>query len=206
MPLYTRAAKKADPPESVRDGRVLSANGEKLVGNLNQARSCPLWRILVALSIRHVGPTASRALATHFGSLDAIRAASRDELAAVDGVGGVIADAVVEWFDVDWHVAIVEKWAARGVRMADEIDDSTPKTLSGLTIVVTGSLTGFSRDEAKEAILSRGGKAAGSVSKKTDFVVVGENAGTKAEKAEQLGIPVLDEEGFRTLLEKGVAT
>jgi len=206
VPLYTRAAKKADPPESVRDGRVLSANGEKLVGNLNQARSCPLWRILVALSIRHVGPTASRALATHFGSLDAIRAASRDELAAVDGVGGVIADAVVEWFDVDWHVAIVEKWAARGVRMADEIDDSTPKTLSGLTIVVTGSLTGFSRDEAKEAILSRGGKAAGSVSKKTDFVVVGENAGTKAEKAEQLGIPVLDEEGFRTLLEKGVAT
>ena len=204
--LYTRAAKKSDPAHSVRDGRVLSANGEKLLANLAQARTQPLWRILVALSIRHVGPTASRALAAHFGSLDAIRAASRDELASVDGVGGVIADAVREWFELDWHAAIVDKWAARGVRMADEVDASTPKTLAGLTVVVTGSLTGFSRDEAKEAILSRGGKAAGSVSKNTDFVVVGENAGTKADKAEQLGIPILDEAGFRALLADGVPT
>jgi DNA ligase (NAD+) len=203
VPLYTRAAKKTDPPEAVRDSRVLSANGEKLVANLAQARTRPLWRVIVALSIRHVGPTAARALAGHFGTLDAIRAASVDELADAEGVGRVIAEAVVEWFSIDWHVAIVDKWAAAGVRMADDIDESTPKTLAGLTLVVTGSLTGFSRDEAKEAILSRGGKAAGSVSKKTDYVVVGENAGSKAEKAEQLGVPILDEDGFRALLANG---
>jgi DNA ligase (NAD+) len=200
--LYTRAAKKSDPPEAVTDGRVLSANGAKLLANLAQAKTRPLWRIIVALSIRHVGPTAARALAGRFGSLDAIRAASVDELADAEGVGGVIAEAVVEWFAVDWHVAIVDKWAAAGVRMADEADD-TPKTLAGVTVVVTGSLAGFSRDEAKEAIVSRGGKAASSVSKKTDFAVVGENAGTKAEKAEQLGVPILDENGFRELLENG---
>jgi DNA ligase (NAD+) len=161
-----------------------------------------LWRVLVALSIRHVGPTAARALANRFGSLPAIRAASVDELADAEGVGPTIAEAVVDWFAVDWHVAIVDKWAAAGVRMADEAD-ATPKTLAGLTIVVTGSLAGFSRDDAKEAIVSRGGKAAGSVSKKTDFVVVGENAGSKADKAEQLGVRVLDEDGFRILLEAG---
>jgi DNA ligase (NAD+) len=203
VPFYTRAAKKSDPPERVVDGRILSANGEKLLANLAAARTRPLWRVLVALSIRHVGPTAARALAAHFGSLDAIRAASVDELAAVEGVGGVIAEALTEWFAVDWHVAIVDRWAARGVRMADEQDDSTPKTLAGLTVVVTGSLAGYSRDEAKEAILARGGKAAGSVSKKTDYVVVGENAGSKADKAEQLGVPVLDEAGFTKLLTEG---
>jgi DNA ligase (NAD+) len=202
VPFYTRAAKKTDPPEAVRAGRTLSANGEKLIANLAVARTRPLWRVLVALSIRHVGPTAARALATQFGSLDAIRAASRDELAGAEGVGPVIADAVVDWFAVDWHRTIVDKWAAAGVRTADEVDD-TPKTLAGLTIVVTGSLGGFSRDEAKEAIVSRGGKASGSVSKKTDYVVVGENAGSKAEKAEQLGVPVLDEDGFRRLLAEG---
>ncbi len=202
VPLYTRAAKRIDPPEAVRDGRALSAVGEKLLANLDQARTRPLWRVLVALSIRHVGPTAARALATEFGDLAAIRAASVEELAAVEGVGQVIAEAVVEWFAVDWHAAIVDKWAAAGVRLADEPDD-TPKTLAGLTIVVTGSLTGFSRDEAKEAIVARGGKAAGSVSKKTDYVVVGENAGTKAEKAEQLGVAVLDEAGFAALLADG---
>jgi len=125
VPLFTRAAKKTDPPEAVRAGRVLSANGQKLVANLEQAKSQPLWRVLVALSIRHVGPTAARALAGHFGSLDAIRSASIDELAAVEGVGGVIAESVREWFDVDWHVGIVDKWAAAGVRMADEVDTST---------------------------------------------------------------------------------
>ncbi|MCU1659257.1 MAG: NAD-dependent ligase LigA [Pseudonocardiales bacterium] len=203
VPFYTRAAKKGDPPEAVRDGRVLSANGEKLVANLEHAKSQPLWRVLVALSIRHVGPTAARALAGHFGTLDAIRAASVEELAAVEGVGGVIAEALRDWFAVDWHVAIVDKWAAAGVRMADEVDESAPKTLAGLTVVVTGSLVGYSRDEAKEAILSRGGKAAGSVSKNTDFVVVGENAGSKADKAEQLGVAILDEDGFTALLGQG---
>jgi DNA ligase (NAD+) len=202
VPMFTRAAKKSDPPESVRDGRVLSANGEKLVANLAQARTRPLWRVLVALSIRHVGPTAARALATHFGSLDAIRAASVEQLADAEGVGRIIAEAVVEWFSVDWHAAIVDKWTAAGVRTADDTDD-TPKTLAGLTVVVTGSLTGFSRDEAKEAIVSRGGKAASSVSKKTDYVVVGDNAGSKADKAEQLGVPILDEDGFRALLADG---
>ena len=202
VPLYTRTAKKTDPPEAVRDGRVLSAVGEKLLVNLADARSRPLWRVIVALSIRHVGPSAARALATRFGSLAAIRAASVEELADAEGVGSVIAEAVVEWFADDWHVAIVDKWAASGVRMADDAD-ATPKTLAGLTVVVTGSLDGFSRDEAREAIVSRGGKAAGSVSKKTDFVVVGENAGSKAEKAEQLGVATLDEDGFRKLLEAG---
>jgi DNA ligase (NAD+) len=201
--LFTRAAKKTDRPEDVRDGRVLSATGLKLIANLAAAKSQPLWRVLVALSIRHVGPTAARALATQFGSLEAIRTASLEELAATEGVGMVIAESIQEWFGIDWHVAIVEAWAAAGVRMADERDDSTPKTLTGLTIVVTGSLAGFSRDEAKEAIVSRGGKAAGSVSKKTDYVVVGENAGTKADKAEELGVPVLDEDGFRELLDRG---
>jgi DNA ligase (NAD+) len=203
VPQYTRAAKKTDAAELVRDGRVLSANGEKLIANLAQAKTRPLWRVLVALSIRHVGPTAARALATHFGDLDAIRAATAEQLADAEGVGGVIAEAVLEWFTVDWHVAIADKWAAAGVRTADDVDESVPKTLTGLTVVVTGSLAGFSRDGAKEAIVARGGKAAGSVSKKTDFVVVGENAGTKAEKAEQLGVPVLDEDGFRRLLSDG---
>jgi DNA ligase (NAD+) len=202
VPLFTRAAKKNDPATAVRDGRVLSATGEKLLANLDLARSRPLWRVLVALSIRHVGPTAARALATQFGSLEAIRAATVEQLADAEGVGPVIAEAVTEWFAVDWHVAIVDKWAAAGVRTADEPDD-TPKTLAGLTVVVTGSLTSYSRDEAKEAIVARGGKAASSVSKKTDYVVVGENAGTKAEKAEQLGLPILDEAGFRALLEGG---
>jgi DNA ligase (NAD+) len=208
VPFFTRAAKKTDPEDSVVDGRVLSANGKRLVANLEQARTQPLWRVLVALSIRHVGPTAARALAQHFGSMAAIRDASRDELAGVEGVGGVIADAVREWFDGegnDWHVRIVEQWAADGVRMEDERDESVEQTLAGLTVVVTGSLEGFSRDEAKEAILARGGKAASSVSKKTDYVVVGENAGSKEDKARELGRPILDEAGFRRLLEEGEA-
>ncbi|WP_375481198.1 NAD-dependent DNA ligase LigA [uncultured Jatrophihabitans sp.] len=203
VPLYTRAAKKGDPPERVRDGRVLSANGEKLITNLAEARGRPLWRIIVALSIRHVGPTAARALATQFGDLGEIRSASVDQLAAAEGVGGIIAEAVVEWFAVDWHRQIVDKWAAAGVRTTDEVDESVPRTLEGLSIVVTGSLSGWSRDEAKEAVLARGGRFSGSVSKKTDYVVVGENAGSKAEKAEQLSVTTLDEPGFRRLLDRG---
>jgi DNA ligase (NAD+) len=193
VPLYTR-----------KDGE-LSANGHKLLDNLDKAKGRPLWRVLVALSIRHVGPTAARALAMSLGSMDRIRAASQEQLAAVDGVGPVIAEAVREWFSVDWHAAIVQRWADAGVRLADEPDTTVPRTLEGLTLVVTGSLQGFSRDEAKEAILTRGGKAAGSVSKNTDFLVCGENPGSKRDKAEQLGVPVLDEDGFRTLLAGGPA-
>ena len=208
VPLFTRAAKKTDPVEAVVDGRVLSANGRRLVENLAQAKRQPLWRVLVALSIRHVGPTAARALAQHFGSMVAIREANVAELAGVEGVGGVIADAVREWFDApenSWHLRIVDQWAADGVVMRDERDTSVEQTLAGLTVVVTGSLEGFSRDEAKEAILARGGKASGSVSKNTDYVVVGENAGSKEEKARELGRPILDESGFRRLLETGQA-
>ncbi len=184
---------------------AVSANGKRLLANLDNAKSQPLWRVLVALSIRHVGPTAARALATEFGSLDAITEASTEQLAAVEGVGPTIAAAVTEWFTVDWHCAIVDKWRAAGVRMADERDASTPRTLAGLTIVVTGSLAGFSRDDAKEAILARGGKAAGSVSKKTAYVVAGDAPGSKYDKAVELGVPILDEDGFRTLLEEGPA-
>ena len=181
----------------------LSANGKRLLANLAKAKAQPLWRVLVALSIRHVGPTAARALATEFGSLEAIVAASEEELAAVEGVGPTIAAAVVEWFTVDWHRAIVEKWRAAGVRMADERDAGIERTLEGQTIVVTGSLAGFSRDGAKEAIIARGGKAAGSVSKKTSYLVAGDAPGSKYDKAIELGVPVLDENGFAELLANG---
>jgi DNA ligase (NAD+) len=183
----------------------LSANGRRLLDNLDKAKAAPLWRVLVALSIRHVGPTAARALATEFGSLDAITSASTEQLAAVEGVGPTIAAAVTEWFTVDWHRAIVEKWRAAGLRLADERDANVPRTLEGLTIVVTGSLAGFSRDDAKEAILARGGKAAGSVSKKTSYVVAGDSPGSKYDKAVDLGVPILDEAGFRELLDNGPA-
>jgi len=183
----------------------LSANGKRLLANLGKAKEQPLWRVLVALSIRHVGPTAARALATEFGSLDAIESASEEQLAAAEGVGPTIAAALTEWFTVDWHRAIVDKWRAAGVRMADERDTSVERTLEGLTIVVTGSLNGFSRDGAKEAIIARGGKAAGSVSKKTDYVVAGDSPGSKYDKAIELGVPVLDEDGFVRLLESGPA-
>ncbi|OBG48400.1 NAD-dependent DNA ligase LigA [Mycobacterium sp. E735] len=182
---------------------ALSANGRRLLDNLDKAKTVALWRVLVALSIRHVGPTAARALATEFGSLDAIMSASTERLAVVEGVGPTIAAALTEWFTVDWHRAIVDKWRAAGVRMADERDENVPRTLEGLTVVVTGSLTGFSRDDAKEAIIARGGKAAGSVSKKTDYVVAGDAPGSKYDKAVELGVPVLDEDGFRKLLAEG---
>lgn len=181
----------------------LSANGKRLLANLDKAKAQPLWRVLVALSIRHVGPTAARALATEFASLDAIIEASEERLAAVEGVGPTIAAAVVDWFTVDWHRAIVDKWRAAGVRMADERDASIERTLEGLSVVVTGSLPGFSRDQAKEAIISRGGKAASSVSKKTAYVVAGDAPGSKYDKAVELGVPILDEDGFRALLAEG---
>ena len=184
-------------------GGALSANATRLLANLQRAKDRPLWRILVALSIRHVGPTAARALAGAFGSLEAIMAAGEDQLADVEGVGPTIAAALREWFAVDWHRAIVEKWRAAGVRMADERESGVEPTLRGLTVVVTGSLNGFSRDQAKEAIIARGGKAAGSVSKKTSFLVAGDAPGSKYDKAVELGVPVLDEDGFARLLAEG---
>ncbi len=183
----------------------VSANGLRLLANLDTARSRPLWRVLVSLSIRHVGPTAARALATAFGSLDAIREADPGALASTDGVGPVIARSIAEWFGVPWHVEIVRRWAAAGVRMQEDGGAAGERVLAGLTIVVTGSLEGFSREEAAEAIASRGGRASSSVSAKTDFVVVGANAGSKAAKAEALGVPVLDEALFVALLADGPA-
>ena len=168
-----------------KDG-TLSANGRKLLANLQTRKDVPLWRVLVALSIRHVGPTAARALATHFHTLDAVVAASEAELAAVEGVGPTIAASIRRWFDdpdTPWHRGIIERWRAAGVSLEDEVDSSSPRTLEGLSVVVTGSLSAFSRDQAKEAILGRGGKAASSVSKSTAFVVVGDAPGSKADKA-----------------------
>ena len=274
-----------------KDGE-LSANGRKLLDNLSAAKDRPLWRVLVGLSIRHVGPTAAQALAREFVSMEAIeeaaatavrdtaaagiaitsdggqddpaedpaadhvaadpaaldlaaaaaedlrvealdtaaaetvspeeralvaekaaRAATRAQakalaaalapIAGVEGVGPTIAAAVRDWFSVDWHREVVAKWRAAGVRMVDEVDVSVPRTLDGLSIVITGSMEGWSRDEAKEAIMARGGRAAGSVSKKTAFVVAGEAPGSKYEKAVEIGVPVLDEAGFQVLLDRG---
>jgi DNA ligase (NAD+) len=181
----------------------LSANGRKLLANLEFVKDRPLWRVLVALSIRHVGPTAAQALAREFRSLEAIEAADEQALAAVDGVGPTIAAAIREWFSVDWHREVVAKWRAAGVRLVEPVDHSVVRHLEGLSIVVTGSLEGFSRDEATEAIANRGGRAAGSVSKKTAFVVVGREPGSKYDKAVALKVPVLDENGFRILLSEG---
>ncbi len=182
---------------------ALSANAKKLLSNLDSAKDRPLWKVLVALSIRHVGPTAAQALAREFGSLQRIQEAEEQALSDVDGVGPTIARAVREWFAVDWHREVVRKWSGAGVRMADARDDSVPRNLEGLSIVVTGSLNDFSRDEAKEVIMARGGKAAGSVSKKTAFVVVGDAPGSKYDKAVALKVPVLNEDGFKVLLERG---
>jgi len=196
-------AKLRSTPFFTRKDGELSANATKLLQNLSEVRTRPLWRVLVALSIRHVGPTAAQALAREFRSLDRIASASEEELAAAEGVGPTIAAAVKEWFAVDWHREVVEKWRAAGVRLAEESADEGPRPLEGLSIVVTGSLEEFSRDQATEAIQARGGRAVSSVSKKTSFVVVGGNPGSKHDKAVQLGVPVLDEAGFRVLLDQG---
>jgi DNA ligase (NAD+) len=182
---------------------TLSANGQKLLQNLEVVKERPLWKVLVALSIRHVGPIAARALAQEFGSLHRIKEASEEELAQAGGVGPTIVTAVREWFDTPWRSEIVAKWERAGVRMEEERDASIERNLEGMSIVVTGSLQTYSRDEAKDAILARGGKASGAVSKKTAFVVVGDAPGSKHDKAVQLKVPVLDEDGFRVLLEQG---
>jgi DNA ligase (NAD+) len=185
-----------------KDG-TLSANGVKLLANLQSRKDVPLWRVLVALSIRHVGPTAAQALARDFRSLDRIREASEEELAAADGVGPTIARSVRDWFAVDWHREVVDKWQRAGVRMVDEGSEAAPGPLTGVTVVVTGSLRDYSRDQATAAIQERGGKVTGSVSKKTGFVVVGADPGSKYDKAVQVKVPILDDDGFRVLLEEG---
>nr|WP_251840311.1 NAD-dependent DNA ligase LigA [Oceanitalea stevensii] len=186
-----------------------SAQALTLLEELEKAKTKELWRQLVALNIRHVGPVAARALASHFGSLNAIRDAEHAELAAVEGVGGIIADAVQDWFEIDWHREIVERWSAAGVQFAIPGHPGpgsaavTGGVLDGLTVVVTGSIEGYTRDGAKEAVIAAGGKAATSVSKKTDYVAAGPGAGSKLAKAEELGLPILDAAQFRTLVEQG---
>ncbi|MBS2961804.1 NAD-dependent DNA ligase LigA [Actinocrinis puniceicyclus] len=178
---------------------------EQLIEQLEAAKTRELWRYLVALSIRHVGPSAARELARELRSLERVSRATAEELAAIEGVGPTIAQSIVEWFAVDWHRQIVERWLAAGVRPSVPADTG-PKPLAGLTLVITGTLAGYTRDGAKEAAQAGGAKVAGSVSKKTSYVVVGENPGSKHDKAVELGVPVLDEDGFRRLLEQGPPT
>lgn len=208
-----RAPFRRNPTSAERkaglEGPQPSASAIKLIDEIRKAKTKPLWRILVSLNIRHVGPVAARALADHFGSLDAIRSAGRDELAEVEGVGSIIADSLIEWFDVDWHREIVERWAAAGVQFATPNHPGPGRAadgggvLSGLTVVATGSLEGFTREGAQEAIIAAGGKAASSVSKKTDYVAAGPGAGSKLAKAEELGIRILDAAQFAVLVTKG---
>jgi DNA ligase (NAD+) len=193
-------------PFFINKNGSLSSNGKKLLDNLAEAKQRPLWKAIVALSIRHVGPTAARALADHFGSLEDIRKANVGEIAGVEGVGGIIAESLKEWFTVDWHQEVVEKWTAAGVKLREEKStraDTGPKPLSGMTVVVTGTLSGATREEVSERLESMGAKVSGSVSKKTAFVVVGENAGSKLDKANALGVRTLDEEELNLLFEEG---
>ncbi|GAA1965313.1 NAD-dependent DNA ligase LigA [Microbacterium deminutum] len=214
---FRRQRKKGDPAfdaDAPFDGdaqHMLSVAATALLANIEAAKTKDLWRFLVAMNIRHVGPVAARALAEWFGSVDAIRAASRDELAAVEGVGGIIADALVDWFDVDWHREIVDRWTAAGAQLATPghagpgASVTEGGVLDGLTVVPTGSLEGYSREGAQEAIIKAGGKAASSVSKKTDFVAAGPGAGSKLTKAEELGIRILDAAQFHLLVTEGPA-
>ena len=181
----------------------LSTNAAKLLDNLERAKTQPLWRVLVALSIRHVGPTAAQALARELRDLDRIASTPTEELAAVEGVGPVIAESIIEWFAVDWHRELVAKWRAAGVRMADAAESDGPRPLDGVVVVLTGTLAGWTRDAATEALQARGAKVTGSVSKTTGFVVAGDAPGSKYDKALQLGVPVLDADGLRVLLEQG---
>lgn len=207
---FRRQPSAAEKKEGLT-GPQPSAQALTLIEELEKAKTKDLWRFLVALSIRHVGPVAARALAQWFGSMAAIRAASRDELAAVEGVGGIIADSLLEWFEVDWHREIVERWEAAGARL--EIPGhpgpgaavAAGGVLEGVTVVATGSLEGYTREGAQEAIIAAGGKAASSVSKKTDFVAAGPGAGSKLGKAEELGIRIIDAAQFRILVEQGPA-
>ncbi len=189
-------------PYTTTRGEV-NASGRALVANLEQAKNADLWRVIAALSIRHVGPTAARALAAAYHDLGDIARAPEENLAAIDGVGPTTARAIAEWFDVDWHRAIVERWSAAGVTTSEDPGEEAEQTLSGLTVVVTGTIEGYSRQEAKDAIVARGGKATGSVSKKTDALVAGAGAGSKQAKAEELGVPIVPAEGFEEFLATG---
>ena len=177
-----------------------AANVDKLLAALEEAKSRPLWRTIVALSIRHVGPTAAQALATSLGSIKAISQANAQELADIDGVGQIIAESIVEWFGVKWHQEIISQWEKAGVCMVVQQTEQLPQTLAGLTFVVTGGLESFSRDGISETIAAHGGKASSSVSKKTDYVLVGSDPGSKLAKAQELGVPVIDEARFKELL------
>ncbi|CAB4537763.1 unannotated protein [freshwater metagenome] len=175
-------------------------NLEKLLEALEEAKTRPLWRTIVALSIRHVGPTAAQALATTLGSMDAISKAPVETLSEIDGLGDVIAQSVVEWFDVDWHRNIINQWTKAGVTMVNQKPADLPQTLAGLTFVVTGGLEGFTRDSIAETITAHGGKPSSSVSKKTDYVLVGTDPGSKLAKAQELGVTIIDEARFLELL------
>jgi DNA ligase (NAD+) len=182
-----------------KDG-TSAANVDKLLAALEEAKTRPLWRTLVALSIRHVGPTAAQGLATALGSVKAISEASAEELANIDGVGQIIAESIVEWFGVKWHQEIIKKWEKAGVCMVVQQTEQLPQTLAGLTFVVTGGLESFTRDGISETITAHGGKPSSSVSKKTDYVLVGSDPGSKLAKAQELGVPVIDEARFKELL------
>ena len=200
-PFFTREPAKGE------DGPQLTENAKTMLANLEQAKSAPLWRKLVALSIRHVGPTAAQALAREFGSIEAIEGADLQRLAEVEGVGQVIAEAVVEWFAQDWHREIIDKWERGGVALSDGAladGPSLSQTLTGATIVITGSVPNFTRDEATAAAIARGAKVAGSVSKKTTALIAGESAGSKLDKAQSLGVPIIPADSFRVLLEQGL--
>ncbi len=201
--FHLSAEQLATCPFFTRKDGELSANATKLLQNLETVKDRPLWRVLVGLSIRHVGPTAAQALARELRSMDRIVGSSEPELAAVEGVGPTIARAVLEWFAVDWHRTVVEKWRAAGVRLEEDVTDDGPRVLEGVTVVITGSLRDYSRDTATEAVQSLGGKVSGSVSKKTSFLVAGENPASKFEKAVALGVAILDDDGFATLLADG---
>ena len=213
---FRRKRSKDDPPFDAASDTfagdeewVPSKGAIELLDQLEKAKSKELWRFLVSLNIRHVGPVAARALADQYGSLDAIVARSSDELAEVDGVGPIIAQSVVDWLAVDWHLDIITRWKKAGVTFADahwtprEEGDATG-SLAGMTVVVTGSIDGFTRDEAEEAVRQAGGKPSSSVSKKTSLVVAGPGAGSKQAKAESLGVPVADQALFPEILIRGL--
>ena len=211
--VKTRAPFRRNPTAAEKksglEGPQPSSQALTLLAELEKAKKKDLWRLLVSLNIRHVGPVAARALAQWFGSLDAIRTATRDELAAVEGVGGIIADSLLAWFEVDWHKEIVEQWADAGVQWKTPGHPgpgaavAAGGVLEGLTVVATGSLDGYTREGAQEAIINAGGKAASSVSKKTDFVAAGPGAGSKLAKAEELGLRILDAAQFHILVTEG---
>jgi DNA ligase (NAD+) len=184
--------------------RRLSENAKAILEQLEIAKHQPLWRVLVALSIRHVGPPTAQAITKVFTSMEALQRATTEQLAQVEGIGLVTAEAIAEWFQEDWRLAVIEKWRAAGVRMADEVVEVGPQPLAGLVMVITGSLDGFTRDGAEAAAAALGAKVTGSVSKKTQLLVAGLNAGSKLEKAESLGIPVIGLEGFKVLLAQGL--